>query len=247
MRTSHNRGPPAAWQGPQYLQVKISQQPIHESASHTEIRTEPVTRGVSSESLLASLEQALAFPELDSVVVNAKLTLAIELYAGHLFELSENAQFIALVTALEALLPDVPIAQSAVAVLNQAIEVIRAARQHLAPDSPEWSDIDRLMSRVSKLKYEAIGTSLRRFADSVVQRNPELGAADAISVSLREAYSVRSRLLHDGVSEQPVMRVHLNFLRTFVPRLLKVLFEEESGAHAPWGQASKPRSLITDR
>jgi Domain of unknown function (DUF3883) len=42
MSTLHNRGPPAAWQGPQYFQIKISKQPIHESASHTEIRTLPV-------------------------------------------------------------------------------------------------------------------------------------------------------------------------------------------------------------
>lgn len=204
--------------------------PDHKRLTRWEMGQATMTRGISSERLLASLEQALAFPKLDGVVANTKLTLATELYAGHLFELSENAQFISLVTALEALLPDVPIAQSAVVVLNQAIELILAARKQLAPNSPEWSDIDRLMSRVSKLKYEAIGTSLRRFADSVVQRNPELGEADAISEGLRKAYSVRSRLLHDGVSEQSVMRTHLNFLKTFVPGLLKVLFEEESGA-----------------
>ncbi len=41
MSTSHNRGPPAAWQGPQNLQSKINQQPIQQSASHTEILTLP--------------------------------------------------------------------------------------------------------------------------------------------------------------------------------------------------------------
>lgn len=41
MSTSHNRGPPAAWQGPQDIQVRISKQPIQQTASHTEIRTLP--------------------------------------------------------------------------------------------------------------------------------------------------------------------------------------------------------------
>lgn len=204
--------------------------PDHKRLIRWEMGQPTVTLGISSERFLASLEQALAFPELEDVIANDKLKLAIDLCAGHRFELSENAQFITLVTALEALLPDIPIAQPCVVVLNQATDMVRAAREQLARNSSEWSDIDRLMSRIGKLKYEAIGTSLRRFAEPVIRRNPELGTPAAISASLREAYSARSRLLHDGISEPLAIRAHLKFLRTFVPRLLQVLFEEASGA-----------------
>jgi hypothetical protein len=58
MGTSHNRGPPAARQGPQNTQSKISEQPIHSNASYTEIRTLP------AEGLVISATGALLSPAL---------------------------------------------------------------------------------------------------------------------------------------------------------------------------------------
>jgi hypothetical protein len=204
--------------------------PDHKRLIRREVGRATITVGVNSDNLLECLEQALLFPNLRAVVTDDKLKLAIELYAGHRFELSENAQFIALVTALEALLPGVDVSPAAIAVIGEATELVRETRDQQPRECEQWIELDRLRSRVNQLKYEAIGTSMRRFAESVILRNPELGDAAVVASSLRDAYSSRSRLLHNGISDQAAIGAHLGFLREFVPRLLRVLFEEASGA-----------------
>ena len=187
-----------------------------------------ITVGVDPQRLLASLEHVLVLPGLTQLVAYDKLKLGIELYAGHRFELSENAQFISLITALEALLPDVPIAQAMMPILDRALDVVRTARDRQQRDVADWAEADRLLSRMAKLKDEAIGTSMRQFAASAIARHPALGDAEVVSRSLRAAYSARSRLLHDGIFDNDVTKQHLTILRTFVPSLLRALFEETS-------------------
>lgn len=203
--------------------------PDHKRLIRWEMGRATITVGISSENFIGCIEQALLFPNLRAVIADDKLKLSIELYASYRFELSESAQFIALVTALEALLPDFDIAPTAMVVVSDAKELVRKARDQQPRASQEWIELDRMLSRVSTLRHEAIGTSMRRFAESVILRNPELGDATAIASSLREAYSARSRLLHDGIAIQSSIKAHLTFLCEFVPRLLRVLFEETSG------------------
>jgi len=204
--------------------------PDHKRLIRWEMGRATITVGIDSDNFLRCLEQALSFPNIRAVVANDKLRLAIELCAGYRFELSKNAQFIALVTALEAILPEADVSPAAMTVIDQAAELTRKTRDQQPRQSEQWTELNRLLSRVSQLKHEAIGTSMRRFAESVILRNPELGDATMVTSSLREAYSTRSRLLHDGIIDQAAIGTQLGFLRDFVPRLLRVLFEEASGA-----------------
>lgn len=204
--------------------------PDHKRLIRWEMGRPTLTVGIGSDNLLRCLEQALSFPNLSAVIADDKLRLAIELCAGHRFELSENAQFIGLVTALEALLPGVDVSPAAKIAIDEAAELTRATRDQQPRQSEQWTELNRLLSRVSQLKHEAIGTSMRRFAETVILRNPELGDAATAASGLRKAYDTRSGLLHNGIFDPAAIGTHLKFLRDFVPRLLRVLFEEASGA-----------------
>lgn len=189
-----------------------------------------VAIGISIESFFVSLSEALSFESLGEVIENDKLKLAIELYATYRFELSGNAQLITLVSALESLLPNIEIPDHSRSVLAQAEKLIKESRDGYSRDSTEWSDINRLLSRVGYLKDEAIGKTLRNYVESVVSRYPELGDATDVSSKLRDAYSVRSTLLHKGHSGEEKIGPHLSFLYDFVPRLLAILFRESAKA-----------------
>lgn len=189
-----------------------------------------ITVEINSDNFLKTLAEALQFPGAASVANDNKLRLAIEVCAGHRFEISDNAQFVALVTALEALLPDSIVPPAAASALAQARAAVLEARNQHPVESIEWSQVNNLLSRVGKLQHEAIGTSMRSFALAAIQRHPDLGDADTASRALRDAYSVRSRLLHDGHADPALLSEKLSFLRQFVPKLLRALFLETAGA-----------------
>ena len=211
-----------------YDAEKAIVRPDHKRLARWEAGQATMTLGIDPERLLASLEHALTLPHLEGVISDHKLKLSIELYSAHRFEFSDNAQFLSLVTALEALLPNVEITQTAATALIDATEAIRDARDRHDRDSHDWAEINRLLSRVGSVKYEIIGTSIRQFVDSVIVRNPSLGDRDSIATSLKDAYSARSRLLHDGHFDQQEVKKQLAFLRTFLPTLLQTLFKEAS-------------------
>jgi hypothetical protein len=200
--------------------------PDHRRLTRWESGRACVVQGISVNSFFTSAGQALSFTRLASVAVDAKLRLAIELYAAYRFELSDNAKLITLVSALESLLPTVDIPDCAVTALDQAKETVRGWRDRYEHESPEWGSINHLLSRVGALKTEAIGTTLRRHVSSIMSRHPELGDPDEASTRLRDTYTARSLLLHEGHPGDDNIASHLSFLQEFVPRFLAVLFRE---------------------
>ena len=205
--------------------------PDHKRLMRWEMGHVSVTVGISIDNFLTSIHQALSFPSLEQVIEDAKLKLAIEIYAAHRFELSENAQLITLVTALEALLPDTDIPAHSRAALLRGKEAIVAARDAHSKDSSEWREVNHLLSRVGNLQREAIGTGLHKYASNVASRHPGLGNAHDNAERLRVAYSVRSTLLHEGQTND--VSQSLGFLREFVPRLLETLYREVAGVTQP--------------
>lgn len=214
--------------------------PDHKRLVRWEAGRATLTVGVDVESFIAHLREALQFPNLRAVAIDEKLKLAIELCAGHRFELSANAQFFALVTSLEALLPDMLVSQSAAAALGSAAKTVRGVRDQHAKGTQEWADLSRLLSRVGELKHESIGMSLKAFVGAAIARNPDLGDEHTVIDNLRAAYSTRSRLLHDGIAELQAISSNLTFLRDFVPRLLTALFKEKSGCKHEGPLANAP-------
>lgn len=185
--------------------------------------------GLNPETFFQPLKEALSFPWLHGVINNHKLMLAIELYAAYRFELGDNAQFITLVSSLEALLPEVQIPESSINALNSAKEVVKGIRDAYAAESAKWTEINHLLSRIGALKAEAIGTNLRAYVSSVISRHPQLGNAEKVSAKLRDIYSIRSILLHEGKFDYQAISENLSFLREFVPQLLAALFRETGG------------------
>jgi hypothetical protein len=204
--------------------------PDHKRLTRWETGRASLVVGISIENFFKSLSYALSFERLQRVTENGKLTLAIELYAAYRFELSDNAQLITLVSALESLLPDIEIPGCSHAALAQAKEVVKASRDRHPHDSTEWNVINHLLSRVGTLKNESISATLRSHVSSIVSRHPELGDPIEVSTKLREVYSIRSTLLHEGQSAAQDIEQNLSFLREFVPRLLAALFREAAEA-----------------
>lgn len=204
--------------------------PDHKRLIRFESGRATVTAGIAVERFVAKAEEALSFEHLSQVAGNDKLKLAIEVAVSHRFEATDNAQFITLITSLEALLPDLPVSPAAAAAIAAAMQVVRASRDNLPRAEPEWSELERLLGRMDKLRMDSIGAAMRSFISAAVVKHPELGDSKAISMQVRDAYNARSRLLHDGQVPREQLRAGLEFLRDFTPRLLRALYREYASA-----------------
>jgi hypothetical protein len=203
--------------------------PEHKRLARWETGRASLVLGLTVETFFQSLKEALSFQMLPDVIHNHKLRLAIELYAAYRFELADSAQLITLVSALESLLPELHIPETSIGALDRAKSVVREIRDAHAPESAEWPEINHLLSRIGALKTEAIGTNLRSYVRSIVSRHKDLGDPQHISTKLRDVYSIRSTLLHEGRYNDQAIGENLSFLREFVPQLLAVLFREAAG------------------
>jgi hypothetical protein len=185
--------------------------------------------GMANTKFADSISEALAFPSITQIAELPKLQLAIELYGAYSFEITDNAQFVTLMTSLEALLPDVASPEHVIQCLRKAKSYARETRNGYEMTDPKWDDLDRLMKRIGNLETEAIGHTLRQYAADVARRAGTLGNPGEIAVRLSDTYNVRSRLLHDGVADIAKIKDSLGFLREFVPKLLTFLFLETAG------------------
>lgn len=204
--------------------------PDHKRLVRFESGNATLTAGIAIERFVAKAEEALSFKHLSKIACDKKLKLAIEVAMSHRFEASDNAQFITLITSLEALLPDLPVSPEASAAITEARQIIRNKRNTFARADPEWSELERLLDRINTLRVDSVGAGMRSFINAVLERHPGLGDRQAISKKVRDAYNARSRLLHDGHVPKEQLRAGLVFLRDFVPRLLRCLFREAASA-----------------
>lgn len=200
--------------------------PEHKKLVRWETGRGTVQAGLSVENFFRSLWEAFSLPALDAVCNHRKLQLALEIYGAFTFELSENSQFLTLVTSLEALLPETEISSQAETALEAAKETVKEVRDAHAGDSASWSDTNHLLSRLGRLRIQSIGMTLRDYVSKVVKRHPDLGDPTTTSKQLKDVYTVRSKLVHDGSANGEKVREHLAFLRDFLPRLLEVLYRE---------------------
>ncbi len=194
-----------------------------------EVGRPTVVSGIGSGHFANRISEALSFRAPENALNDRKLELAIHLYAGSFFEASENAQFIRLVTVLEALTRDYEIPSVASQVLNSLQKLAKEQRDKYPAHSGEWNDLEHLLSRIGGLKQQAIGTAMGQHVGVVVREAGNLGNPDEVSDKLRESYACRSQLLHDGYTDEQALRGASRFLREFIPRLLAHLYVSKVG------------------
>jgi hypothetical protein len=118
-----------------------------------------------------------------------KLLLSMEIFCGARLESGQRAIFLTLVSALEPLAQPAQLGQEVSSFVDECQKNLLSVSA-IAPETK-----DSLMRRLSELRHESIGQALRRLAQKVLPTN-----ADAPRI-IRDAYRLRSQLIHKGVPE----------------------------------------------
>ena len=121
--------------------------------------------------------------------VDQKLLVALELFASAKLETTERSRFVGIVSSIE------PLAQQK-KYQNDELERLICLFQKELKDSSLENDLKiALRNKIDFLRMESISMAIRRLVGEVIPDEP-----DALSI-IEEAYSIRSRILHDGATD----------------------------------------------
>ena len=173
------------------------------------------------------LNECLNFDNLDDIIKNKKLLLAVELYSAFKFEGTTTGKFLKLVTVLEALLPNNKITGISLNALEIAKGKVKEFRNDAKKSGEDINEINHLLSRLGNLKSKSIGSNLNEYIKKILSKYPSLGDPAIVLPEIKEIYNARSTLLHSGEYDETVLEKYIATLAEVVPRILKVHFNPE--------------------
>jgi hypothetical protein len=203
---------------------KLTVIPEHKRLNRWENGKVNITLGLKPELFLGEIKECLSFPNIEEIINNNKLCVAIELYSAYSFEVTSTGKFVKLVTVLESLLPETEISKGDLSLLNKAKDLMKGERKSVKESGGNTESIDRLINRVRELSKQSIGYSIEFYVSSLFAEFPDLGNAEEIIPRLKSAYNVRSRLLHDGEADESVLNENIGLLADLIPKILTKLF-----------------------
>lgn len=182
-------------------------------------------------SFLEHLAEGLALPQPEGIAADERLSLAIDLYAASLWETSRRARVVSLATSLEALIEPERVSEAALDHIEQLLEVFDSVRDRSTEDEEQSGELDRMRSRLAGLKQESISENLRKLATAhanVIGVTPEEARRNIVS-----AYSVRSKLVHDGYAPEDEIVNAAAWLSKAIPAILESLAMKKASVRLP--------------
>lgn len=86
---------------------------------------------------------------------------------------------------------------------------------------------------MGNLSKQPIGKCLSIFLKDISELIPSLEIDDELISKIKDAYNIRSRLLHDGEFGEGELKQSLALLSNFIPNLLSALFKISAGETEP--------------
>jgi len=231
VRGNPSFGDIAEWKGWTHMDGLVDSSPavvIPEHLRIMEIGAGSVSFGLSMTvpSFLEHLAEGLELPQPEKIVADERLSLSINLYAASLWEISRRAQVISLATSLEALIASKQVDKAISNQIDQLLVAFNSARDRSAEKEEQRRALDRMQSRLGKLKEESIGEKLRELA--AAHANVVGETTEDARRNIVEAYHVRSMLVHDGDASEDEIAYAAAWLSKTVPAILESLVNEAS-------------------
>jgi hypothetical protein len=169
----------------------------------------------------------VSFPESASVIDDAKLRVALELYGAHFTEISGNAKFLSLVMALESLATGSPRTQVALDLLDKWKKEVEELKKNISPESDDAASLEALSRELLIRKEDSIRRQIRTLVLTTLQAN---GDDDAITMARTavQVYDRRSTLVHDGKLESHVLSQATSEAKNIVERVLRIRFAQKA-------------------
>lgn len=182
-----------------------------------------VVRSIHSKVLLANVP-VFANQINSPVTLDPKLELATELYLSSFRERSMRANFIALITALEALKPELMQHQSVLELIDSWNKQVKGMKDESEDDETKYL-LDQLSNRVRELKGASISSSIRELI-----RTTFAGHGDTQIKSKQKQftklYKLRSQLVHGEKIDESEVKKSIATARELVKSILEERYKK---------------------
>lgn len=172
-------------------------------------------------SVLAALVEGSSFPRSDKLIEDNKLRVALELYGAYFTESSNNARFLTLVMALEALATGAP---RPPLVLKLIDDWKKEVEQLMSEGNLSPAEVASLESLSRELLFRKEDSIRRQIVDLVLStlQNAKDAEAEKLAQTARTLYDLRSELVHEGKLPENKLSVAVSDAKALVQRILRV-------------------------
>jgi len=174
---------------------------------------------IPSNKLLAAVRNISSSLKVDNLIHNPELITALDLYGAYYVEKTDNARFITLINAMEALSPDIERPEPIKEYLKKLKQEINYKKKEYGDDSAEFKSLDSLLGNMKDT--ESIRRKTLCFIKKMLKDDD-----DVVEIAKKwdEIYSTRSTLLHEGYVEPRELRGKTQEAKRIVNRVLKTRF-----------------------
>lgn len=189
-----------------------------------------ITVGTPAVRVFQLLDEHSSFPAPEKPLGDSKLQVALELYSAYFSESSQNARFLTLVMALEALSSPIKRPESVLLLLKKWSGEVENAKSQLTGDDERLSALDSLSRELLFKQESSIRSQIRTLVFDALNSD---GHADALETakSAVKIYDHRSTLVHDGSLDLKVLSAATSDAKIIVERVLRSRFLAEAQAN----------------
>jgi hypothetical protein len=179
-----------------------------------------VTMITAAERVIELLREGVQFPNRAIFLDDAKLRVAIDLYAAHFSETSINARFLTLVMALEALTKGEKRPKTVLDLLARWGKELDEQKAESKGDLECLAALESLGRELVFRRESSIRNQIRSLVKTTLT---EAGDADAEAVAKKalKIYDHRSTLVHDGTLDPLLLSDSFSEARSIVERVLR--------------------------
>lgn len=154
---------------------------------------------------------------------NMRLITALDLYGAHFKELSNNAKFLILVMALEALTTKIERPKIVLELINKWKNEIKDTLQKENLNDEEKTSLKAIFGDNSFKKEESIRQKIRHLIKDILRNDNDV--CEVIKKTMK-VYGLRSKLVHEGKLEANELAKAISDAQNILERVLRVQFTQ---------------------
>lgn len=156
-----------------------------------------VVIGKPVDQIFASLIEGISLTNNSSIISNAKLKIALELYGAYYYESSANTKLLTLVMVLETLTVTSPKSQFTLDIIANWQKDVDRLKNQLESESEEFEALIALERELLFRKEKSLRSQVRALVFDTLQKSGTFHAREMAEKAVK-VYDKRSTLVHEG-------------------------------------------------
>jgi len=206
--------------------IEANKPAIYESGKQIIVQSiEPlaVLLQVAKKDFFTYLLEGISFQHSDTIILDNKLRVAIDLYGAYFTESSDNARFLSLMMAFEALAKGNERPEFVQILIRQWKKQLKNCENKYVEDIEKLHEIESIKGTLAYMKKDSLNKQMYNLVLCTLEEN---GDRDAIKKAdmIKDMYNDRSKLVHTGFLDSKILKQDIRNTKSLIERILRIKF-----------------------